>query len=65
MKKMLLMLLLILPLLGCVKEAEKTITIKDNYEDGEEITIVRHPREVVKFKCSYNLEALDMMCKKI
>lgn len=39
MKKMLLMLLLILPLLGCVKEAEKPITIKDNYEDGEEITI--------------------------
>ena len=34
-------------------------------DDGEEITIVRHPREVVKFKCSYNLEALDMMRKKI
>ncbi len=29
--------------------------------DNEEITVVRHPREVVKFKCPYKLEYLDMM----
>ena len=33
--------------------------------DGEEITVVRHPREVVKFACPYELEYLDMMHKKI
>lgn len=33
-------------------------------EEGEEIDVVRHPREIVTFPCPFTLEPMDMMRKK-
>lgn len=42
-----------------------TFTIPEVYnEHGEQIDVVRHPRQVVKFVCPHFLEKLDMMRKK-